>query len=90
MNTTDMKESTLGHFVPVSQIRPIVLLRDEVVQELVEEAKVLQTQIATFKTKAMDAIADSIQITGTSSYLRLYERNSSGKYAQIPLDPSKL
>lgn len=41
-------------------------------------------------TEAMDAIADSIKITGTSSYLRLYERNGNGKYVQIPLDPSKL
>lgn len=40
--------------------------------------------------EAMDAIADSIQITGTSSYLRLYERQESGSYKQIPLDISKL
>lgn len=39
---------------------------------------------------AMEAIADSIQITGTSSYLRLYERQESGVYTQIPLDISKL
>ncbi|WP_087022470.1 DUF3164 family protein [Thaumasiovibrio subtropicus] len=39
---------------------------------------------------AMDAIADSIQITGTSTYLRLYERQESGNYQQIPLDISKL
>ncbi|WP_325893001.1 DUF3164 family protein [Grimontia sp. NTOU-MAR1] len=40
--------------------------------------------------EAMDAIADSIQVTGTSSYLRLYERNSDGSYRQIPLDIAKL
>jgi hypothetical protein len=40
--------------------------------------------------EAMDAIADSIQITGTSSYLRLYERHSNGQYKQISLDISKL
>ncbi len=200
MSVQEMRENALGHFVPVSQIKDIDLLRDEIVMELVEEAKVLQTQIATFKAKAMnkiadfvdlsaqeydvkyggakgnvtlvsfngkyklmravgehrhfderiqaakakidecikrwnkgssdeikalidhafkvnkqghidvnqvlslrqlniddtdwieamDAIADSIQITGTSSYLRLYERNSHGKHVQIPLDPSKL
>ncbi len=39
---------------------------------------------------AMDAIADSIQITGTSTYLRLYERMKNGNYQQIPLDISKL
>lgn len=40
--------------------------------------------------EAMDAIADSIQITGTSSYLRLYERKGDGCYVQIPLDIAKL
>lgn len=40
--------------------------------------------------KAMDAIADAIQITGTSEYLRLYERQPNGKYTQLPLDISTL
>ncbi|WP_228730404.1 DUF3164 family protein [Shewanella yunxiaonensis] len=40
--------------------------------------------------RAMDAIADAIQITGTSEYLRLYERQSNGKYQQLPLDISSL
>ncbi|PMN73688.1 DUF3164 family protein [Enterovibrio norvegicus] len=40
--------------------------------------------------EAMEAIADSIQVTGTSSYLRLYERNSDDSYRQIPLDIAKL
>jgi hypothetical protein len=39
---------------------------------------------------AMDAIADAIQITGTSQYLRLYERQGDGKYQQIPLDSAKV
>lgn len=40
--------------------------------------------------QAMDAIADAIQITGTSQYLRLYERQPNGKYIQLPLDISTL
>ncbi|MEW8796911.1 DUF3164 family protein [Klebsiella michiganensis] len=36
--------------------------------------------------EAMDAIADSIQVTGTSQYLRIYERQPDGKYTQISLD----
>ncbi|EJL6708073.1 DUF3164 family protein [Vibrio cholerae] len=39
---------------------------------------------------AMEAIADSIQVTGTSSYLRIYERQTNGQYKQIGLDISKL
>ncbi|UTV30190.1 DUF3164 family protein [Photobacterium atrarenae] len=41
-------------------------------------------------TAAIDAMADSIQVIGTSSYLRLYERTENGSYKQIPLDISKL
>ncbi|HDZ7990307.1 TPA: DUF3164 family protein, partial [Citrobacter koseri] len=40
--------------------------------------------------EAMDAIADAIQVTGTSQYLRLYERQGDGSYKQISLDLAKL
>lgn len=35
---------------------------------------------------AMDAIADSIQVAGSTSYVRFYERNEIGKYIAISLD----
>ncbi|AXF76826.1 DUF3164 family protein [Erwinia tracheiphila] len=38
--------------------------------------------------EAMSAIADAIQVTGTSQYLRIYQRQPSGKYEQISLDIS--
>jgi hypothetical protein len=40
--------------------------------------------------EAMDAVADAIQVTGTSQYLRLYERQPDGVYKQISLDLAKL
>lgn len=40
--------------------------------------------------QAMEAIADAIQISGTSQYLRVYERQASGRYTQIALDPTRL
>lgn len=40
--------------------------------------------------EAMDAIADAIQVTGTSTYLRLYERQGNGSYQMLSLDPAKL
>ncbi len=40
--------------------------------------------------QAMEAIASAIQVTGTSEYLRLYERQGNGKYTQLPLDISSL
>ncbi|EKE75213.1 DUF3164 family protein [Gallaecimonas xiamenensis] len=39
---------------------------------------------------AMDAIADSINVVGTSSYLRLYQRDEQGRYKQLSLDIAKL
>jgi hypothetical protein len=40
--------------------------------------------------EAMDAVADAIQVTGTSQYLRLYERQTDGRYQQISLDLARL
>lgn len=37
--------------------------------------------------RAMDAISDSLQITGTTAYVRLYERQgSTDRYVSVPLD----
>ena len=40
--------------------------------------------------KAMSAITDSIQVSGSKQYLRFYERNEQGEYEQIPLDVAAL
>ncbi|SNS06130.1 Protein of unknown function [Humidesulfovibrio mexicanus] len=36
--------------------------------------------------RAMQAIGDSIQVTGTKPYVRVYERRDNGSYTAIPLD----
>lgn len=36
--------------------------------------------------RAMQAIGDSIQVTGTKPYVRVYERKENGSYTAIPLD----
>ena len=36
--------------------------------------------------KAMAAIKESIQSTGTATYVRVYQRNSAGAYDAITLD----
>jgi len=36
--------------------------------------------------RAMQAVRDSMQIVGTKSYLRIYERNADGKFDQLALD----
>jgi hypothetical protein len=40
--------------------------------------------------KAMTAITESVQITGTKQYLRVYERDVNGEYQMIPLDVAAL
>jgi hypothetical protein len=40
--------------------------------------------------KAMQAITESIQVSGTKQYLRFYERGLNGEYKQIPLDVAAL
>ena len=40
--------------------------------------------------RAMQAISDSIQVTGSKQYIRFYEKNENGKYVQIPLDVAAL
>ncbi|MDR0718127.1 MAG: DUF3164 family protein [Treponema sp.] len=40
--------------------------------------------------KAMTAITESIQISGSKQYLRFYERDEQGAYIQIPLDVAAL
>ncbi|PTT55065.1 MULTISPECIES: DUF3164 family protein [Aeromonas] len=39
---------------------------------------------------AMQAAVDAIQVTGTSQYLRLYERDAQGRYIQMSLDLAKV
>ncbi len=40
--------------------------------------------------KAMDIISDSIQVSSTKSYIRVYKRDEAGEYKQIPLDFASL
>jgi len=40
--------------------------------------------------RAMEAISDSIQVSGSKQYLRFYERNEHGEYEHIPLDVAAL
>ena len=52
-----------GHQVPVSQIKEIDLLRDEVIQSIVESAKATQAAMATFKGVAMAQVSDFVDLS---------------------------
>jgi hypothetical protein len=40
--------------------------------------------------KAMRAITESVQVSGSKQYLRFYERDEAGEYRQVPLDVAAL
>lgn len=40
--------------------------------------------------RAMSAIGDSVQVTGTKAYVRVYKRDADGRYQVIPLDMAAL
>ena len=40
--------------------------------------------------KAMEAITESIQVSGSKEYLRVYIREKNGEYKQVPLDVAAL
>ena len=40
--------------------------------------------------RAMDAITESIQVSGSKEYLRIYTREANGEYKQVPLDVAAL
>jgi hypothetical protein len=38
----------------------------------------------------MEAISDSVQVSGNKEYLRIYTRDENGEYQQVPLDITAL
>ncbi len=57
------KENALGDLVPLSRIKPIDLLRDELIMETIKKARVEQQRLAEFKLNAMNEISDFIDLS---------------------------
>ncbi|EJP9599496.1 DUF3164 family protein, partial [Salmonella enterica] len=55
----------MGHLVPVDKIKPIDLLRDEMVNELYEEARELRRKMAEFKLRSMQRIGDFVDLSAS-------------------------
>ncbi len=60
---TGYRTNAMGHLVPESQIKPIDLLRDELVSGIVKDARIQQQQLAVFKSEAMNKIADFVDLS---------------------------
>ncbi|EBW4027996.1 sulfate transporter [Salmonella enterica subsp. enterica serovar Newport] len=57
--------NAVGHLVPVDKIKPIDLLRDELVNELYEEARELRRKMAEFKLRTMQRIDDFVDLSAS-------------------------
>ncbi len=56
--------NAMGHLVPRSQVREQDLLRDQTARALVDQAIAINKQLAEFKARALNDIADLIRIAG--------------------------
>ncbi|WP_431786850.1 DUF3164 family protein [Vibrio harveyi] len=61
--TQDFRINTQGHLVPLSQIKEIDLLRDEVVMGIVSAAKETQAAMAAFKASSMAKVSDFVDLS---------------------------
>ncbi|EJG3901302.1 DUF3164 family protein [Salmonella enterica] len=57
--------NAMGYLVPVDKIKPIDLLRDELVNELYEEARELRRKMAEFKLRSMQRIGDFVDLSAS-------------------------
>lgn len=57
------KQDHKGHLIPVNQIKPIDLLRDDLVKNIFNEAKATQKQLREFKLNAFSEVADFIELS---------------------------
>ncbi|WP_368565528.1 DUF3164 family protein [Pseudoxanthomonas sp. UTMC 1351] len=65
------RQDNQGRLVAASQIRPIDLQRDELVQELVAKARDLSTQIGKFKTESFNDIAAFVSLSAEAYGVKL-------------------
>lgn len=64
MSTPDgYMKNAQGHLVPTEQIAPIDITRDQLVRDLIKQARELQDALVKFKTTTMDEIAAFMQLS---------------------------
>lgn len=83
MNQIDMKDykqDAKGNLVPVANIREIDLLRDELVQEIVQKAETTAADLKAFKARSLDDIAAFVQLSADR-----YDVQVGGKKGNVTL-----
>ncbi len=56
--------NSVGHLVPIAQVREQDLLRDQVARDLADQAMAINAQLKAFKAKALADLADLVRIAG--------------------------
>ncbi|MHB9021331.1 MAG: DUF3164 family protein [Halothiobacillus sp.] len=77
---TGYMQNATGHLVPIDQVREQDKLRDFTVRELVQQAIEINIRLATFKARALEEIADLIQIAADR-----YEITIGGRKGNVSL-----
>ncbi|MDR3324325.1 MAG: DUF3164 family protein [Zoogloeaceae bacterium] len=74
------RQDAAGRLIPVETIKPIDLARDELVQEIVAAARVLNGQMAAFKARTFADIAAFVQLSAEQ-----YQAKLGGKKGNVTL-----
>lgn len=64
-------ENVQGYLIPVSQIRPVDLARDELVKEKMDKIKVLQAEMRAVKSSLLSDVDAFVQLSGERYGVRL-------------------
>ena len=78
IDMSQYKKDARGNLVPIANIRPIDLLRDELVQKITARARAVQKELQEYRRWAMDEIA------------AFHERDANGEYHLMNLDIAKV
>lgn len=65
------RQDAQGRLIPLAHIKPIDLARDELVQEIVQKAKAVSSEIAAFKTGTFGDIEAFVQLSAEQYRVRL-------------------
>lgn len=64
-------ENPQGYLIPVSQVRPVDIARDELVKEKIEKIKALQAEMRTVKASLLSDVDAFVQLSGERYGVRL-------------------
>jgi hypothetical protein len=80
ITNTQYKRNALGHLVPVEQIKEIDLLRDELVDKIIQDAREMQAALKAFKTRTLSEIESFIDLSASE-----YNTKLGGKKGNLSL-----